>query len=569
MKPVCIVALLSALAFPQTKFSGGTKLSGSTVVSSAQRTQYTHIYVFSPPLSGQANNGNFLSSVMTQGAIDGVTVIVKWGDVETTAPTNGACGGANSDTKQTDSIGYCHTYDWAAVDGTACSLPGGSTGTGLGQFFCTANTWGAKKVNPLIFGVTTNPNTATPDYVFGSSWATATSSSQHVINNLKDACGSYTGYGPASSAVMDNNGKVTASLSGSNPFTTGDTVWLNGFDAQFNVTGAAGASVTSVTGSTFTYSSACTSGCSATSVITGNVINAQGSWPISSEAPYKIAFRSFVAAAMYHFSHTGSVVNPIQVAYMRVGYARGAEALPECVSKWPGFVSQAQSKQDWLNFYADTSSYLMGLSASTAFHMQTALNEAGSPVDTSYGTAEAQISVQYIGGDGRVFGFGSQGAQQADVDHCATSTSDWCNQFNQFWLGGPSYQNTEFELQQIDCSNPTGAGTSGDTCFQGGPPGKAGDLRTLLPFLTLNHVTIIELYNQDALLAYDPNFCIISGGTCSTTSGDTFGTRLTPATQYNFFQAAGQGHDCGGNSQATATGDCSYAAALNTAHGVH
>jgi hypothetical protein len=575
---VITCALLPALAVAQTKFGGTGKLKGTTKTSTALPTQFTHIYVFSPPLTGQ-NNTNLLANVMTQSAIDGVTVVVNWNSVETGSPTSGACVGGNSDTQQTDSINYCHTYSWSTVDGTACSSgPPFNPGTGLGQFFCTLNTWGTKKVNPLIFGVTTNPNSATPDYVFGSTWITAVgATSQDVINKLKDSCGSYSGYGSTGSpaivsAQMDGSGVVTVTMSGSMPFTSGDTIWIKNFDSspQFNITTQAGTQITSITGLTFKYQAQCSPGCrSATSASTGNIVSSQSSWPIPTEAPYEVAFRAFVAAAIYHFSHSVSVVHPTQVAYMRVGYARGAEALPECVSSWPGFVNQTQSRQNWLDFYADMSSYLMGAGASSTFHMQTALNEAGSPTDVSYGTAEAEISVQYTGGDGRVFGFGSQGAQQSDVNNCAGASSDWCNQFNQFWAGGPSYKNTEFELQQIDCSNPTGGGNSSDGCFQGGFPGKTGDLRTLLPWLTSNHVTIIELYNQDALLAYDPNFCNVSGGTCVNSSpGDWFGSNLSAGTQYSFYTTVGQGATCSGGA-GTGTGDCSYATALNAAHGSH
>src|SRR5260370_23359900 len=106
------------------------------------------------------------------------------------------------------------------------------------------------------------------------------------------------------------------------------------------------------------------------------------------------------------------------------------------------------------------------------------------------------------------------------------------------------------ELQQIDCSNPTGYQTTfpnANNCFQGSPQGqgKTGNLGTLFPFATSNHGSIIELYSQDALLAFDPNYCKISGTTCSSL-GDLFGSSLSADTQYNFYTHVGQGTFGGG-----------------------
>jgi hypothetical protein len=110
--------------------------------------------------------------------------------------------------------------------------------------------------------------------------------------------------------------------------------------------------------------------------------------------------------------------------------------------------------------------------------------------------------------------------------------------------------------------------------MQGGVPGKTQDLRTLYPFTTQNHVSILELYNQDALLAFDPNYCLLVSSACSST-GVVFPT-LTAGTQFEFFQDAGIGNtnNCytsyiTGMPQTGANGDCSYAAAIYAAHGYH
>ena len=580
---------------------GPSRMRGSAQIVAKLPTQNVHVYVVFPPASnptGGKNNDNFRTYVMKQGAIDGVTVQVNWSAVEQGDYTPTACTG-NPDVCQQDSKGFYHNYDWMGVDGTLCATNSGSAG--LGQWFCSTappTGWGAKKVNPLIFGISSNPNASTPHYVTTQQWANDIGASlQDVINNLKDTCGSYKGYGSTTSpslhsANMATNGVVTVTMSGSTlPFRNGDTIWVKNFDStpsDFNVTGAT--TITSVTmgnPATFTYKSNCgPSGClHGDSANKGDIVSPQSSWPIPTEAPYKVAFRAFVNAAIYHFSHTntgsGGVINAGQVAYMRVGYARGAEALPECLSNWPGYSSQADSKQAWLNFYADMSSFLMGAAVGTNLHIQTPINEGGDappPFDTDYGTQEAGISVQFKGGDAKVFGFGAQGLQASDKTNYPLTgdcASDWCNQFDKYWAGGQSYKYTDFELQQIDCSDPTGTAT-GLACAQNLSTSKTGNLANLLvPFTTDRHMTILELYNQDALLAYDPKFCTPDAssscmgilGSCTGTNGDVF-PNLDTNHQSQFYECVGQGAACSGGA-GTGNGDCTYQTAIDAVQGVH
>jgi hypothetical protein len=259
---------------------------------------------------------------------------------------------------------------------------------------------------------------------------------------------------------------------------------------------------------------------------------------------------------------------------MRVGHAYGAEAYPVCQAQWP----QDTTEDAWLNFYNDMNGYLMGITNATEqqigspiFHMQTSINAGGTPASPvlDYADREAQASVQYLGGDLRRFGIGTQGLQASDyvMAGCTTGTGHWCKWFNQFWLGGPAYTDTDFELQQIDCSNPTGTNDAGaSSCFLGGGTGKTGDLRILLPWIAATqHATILELYAQDALLAYDPHFCDPVGSTCVTAgTGDGF-SGLDPGTQHTFYINVGQGSGCGPGAPG---GDC-YATVVNSTHGLH
>ena len=133
----------------------------------------------------------------------------------------------------------------------------------------------------------------------------------------------------------------------------------------------------------------------------------------------------------------------------------------------------------------------------------------------------------------------------------------------------PAATTVPLELQQIDCSNPTGTFGSSDGCFIGSSGGETGNLADDYAFATANHAAILELYSQDALLAYDPKFCDTSGGgmSCKNPMGsglfDWFGADLSASTQYNFYKNAGQGTSgCSGT-------NCPYASAIETAHGPH
>ncbi len=124
-------------------------------------------------------------------------------------------------------------------------------------------------------------------------------------------------------------------------------------------------------------------------------------------------------------------------------------------------------------------------------------------------------------------------------------------------------------------------------CTEGSAPsGTSGsDLRALLPWIaTTGHATILELYAQDALLAFDPNFCTLptSGSLCQSGSSNVTFSGLTSGTQFVFSQYVGIGNGLsltgtcyttyGYNStqiQASASGDCSYAAAITATHGYH
>src|SRR6266536_5874184 len=74
-----LVAVSAATAQSTIVYAKG---SAKTIVTNAQVNSnlatYTNIYVVFPPAYGTNNNANFANHVMTQNAIDGVTLQIPW-----------------------------------------------------------------------------------------------------------------------------------------------------------------------------------------------------------------------------------------------------------------------------------------------------------------------------------------------------------------------------------------------------------------------------------------------------------------------------------------------------------
>src|SRR6266496_5225877 len=140
------------------------------------------------------------------------------------------------------------------------------------------------------------------------------------------------------------------------------------------------------------------------------------------------------------------------------------------------------------------------------------------------------------------------------------------------------------ELQQIAISDPSNKTCPGSSC--GVPPGVAGDLRLWLPYAISNHASVIEMYYRDLALAFDVNYCTMQDGTntrCIAGYTTQANSNITTTQQWQWFSAGdggnlahgvGQGSNCpscpgpscpGGIGH----GDCTYADAINAAHGLH
>lgn len=620
------IAAVSTAGIATTVGSGQTSIQATVGAISGSVTltvsQVTHVYVAFPPPDGD-NNVHFVNTVLSQPAIEGVVVPVEWATIETEGPGPGTCSPVGTDVCQQDSFGWTHVYDWSAADALNAQWFAGQSGTKKVNIIL----FGMTGASTICSTSNSCFNRDTPYYVTTSSWAAHTASSmQDVLNGNKDGCSNYVG-ATTTSMTRDMTGLVTVTLP-DHGFQNGDVIWvgkstptnyniaqekitnvqvkgniltitatnclpvgmgvtfhdlrkatfLNGkavslltsgstqFTASFShadygptaeTAGTAspqGVVVQSATADTFQYQSGILTADTAT--VAGTVISVQQSWNVPYETPYKTAWEAFIAAAIAHFNASP---NLSQISYMRIGRSVGGEAYPYCTGNLDDLPTpNTYSKSLWLDYYGEIADFIQ--SQNPKMVILDPLNEAGTPVDPSYGTSEAGIAVVHQNASGQVDGFGSQGLRSNDQSnfdqnppvYCA---SDWCGTFDTYYQTEPN-----LELQQRDLSDPIGVTSS-----------LTGDLRPLLPFAVERHATIIELYPLDALLAFDPNYCVLTvpdTGVCTTGSisvapTDQPPTNLSPQNQYSYFQAVGQPGQTG------ATGDASYAASINSAHGSH
>lgn len=220
---------------------------------------------------------------------------------------------------------------------------------------------------------------------------------------------------------------------------------------------------------------------------TCNPANANGPQQIPNyfAAAFQTNYQNFIAAAIAHYASNS------QVGYIRFGLGRGGETIP--VGDWD--TPTSSSDQCPVAFTA------WGLTDSTISvwenYLQTMLN-----FEANNNASKLQLMVGITPMNGNAvpifvaqtavplgIGFGSQGLESSDVGNCAGSTADWCGLFDQYTGKVP------LELQTI-----------GQSCPESPTSCPTGSLATLLPFAVENHATIFELYYEDWLTAFDPNY---------------------------------------------------------------
>ncbi len=195
-------------------------------------------------------------------------------------------------------------------------------------------------------------------------------------------------------------------------------------------------------------------------------------------AAFQLPYQQFMAAVIQKYGSDS------QIGYIRFGLGHGGETYP--VSGWnstttacgKAFASWGVNVTTWETYLAGMLSYEAALSSSK--QLMVGVTPMGVP-NTTVPNYVAPLAVPM-----RV-GFGSQGLELSDITNYPNCTANWCNLFAQYAGQSP------LELQTYLQSCPDNSCTT-------------GSLVNLVPFAVSHHATILEIYYQDWLLAFDPSY---------------------------------------------------------------
>ena len=190
---------------------------------------------------------------------------------------------------------------------------------------------------------------------------------------------------------------------------------------------------------------------------------------------FQLPYEAFMKQVVKHYATNGSI------GYIRIGLGRGGEMFPApnfgsdpCTStftnKW------GWTDTTWTNYVNAMLNYEATLKSPKQMMVGIDSVDSSSMPDSVAATA---VSLGMA--------FGNQGMEASDITKYPHCSSDWCNLFDEYTGRVP------LELQTIALSDPNNQ-----------PP--VGSLVTLLPFAVSHHVTILEIYCDDWLLAFDPNY---------------------------------------------------------------
>lgn len=358
---------------------------------------------------------------------------------------------------------------------------------------------------------------------------------------------------------------------------------------------AGGSALSSVMSSSFTYQSQCNTGtCSnGTPSLSGvSIISAAQSYPVPYEYPYKSALKAFWAALVAHYNIVNFPTYYSQLNYLRFGGSVGSEWYPYCTASLGALTAPYQYRQSgtnatftgWVDYYAEMVLYTQSLGST--LQVMWSINSAEVPPVYDYADTEATTAMAYANAFGAKNGFGSQGLSVQDVLNCTFGTNNCdpppsppLNPSASNWH--PNFKNVRanasiLELQQSAISYPK------DTnCTNGCGTGNgsySGDLANWMQFAWQSGATDFEVYWRDLELAYgDGAYCTVNAFNNGCSLLISLGGQLVDQAQVaQFFRAVGRGQTspgtwCPTSSQtaAKATGDCSYATALHSAHGPH
>ena len=195
-------------------------------------------------------------------------------------------------------------------------------------------------------------------------------------------------------------------------------------------------------------------------------------------AAFQLPYQQFMAAVIQHY---GSNAN---IGYIRFGLGHGGETYP--VTGWnststacgKAFASWGVTVASWETYLAGMLDYEVTLKSSK--QLMVGVTPMGAPT-TVVPDYVAPLAVPMH------VGFGSQGLELSDITNYPNCTANWCNLFAQYAGQAP------LELQTLLQSCPDNSCTT-------------GSLVNLVPFAVSHHASVLEIYYQDWLLAFDPSY---------------------------------------------------------------
>jgi hypothetical protein len=188
---------------------------------------------------------------------------------------------------------------------------------------------------------------------------------------------------------------------------------------------------------------------------------------------------AFMQQVINHYGPNASV------GYIRIGLGRGGETFPAANFGTDPCTETFENDWGWTD--ATWESYVNNMVDYEA--------TLGSPKQLMIGldTVDTLTMADIEAANAVPLGvaLGNEGLEASDITKYPMCSADWCNLWALYTIKGVA--EVPLELQTIEATDPTGNGP-------------VGSLVTILPFAVEHGATIMEIYTDDWLQAYDPNY---------------------------------------------------------------
>lgn len=195
-------------------------------------------------------------------------------------------------------------------------------------------------------------------------------------------------------------------------------------------------------------------------------------------AAFQLPYQQFMAAVIEHYGSNASI------GYIRFGLGHGGETFP--VTGWNNTgAACGKAFAAWGITVASWETYLAGMldyeeTLKSGKQLMVGVTPMGAPTSVVPDYVAPLAVPMHVG-------FGSQGLAQSDITNYPNCTANWCNLFAEYAGQAP------LELQTVLQSCPDNSCTT-------------GSLVNLVPFAVSHHASVLEIYYQDWLLAFDPSY---------------------------------------------------------------